>query len=148
MNPQDLPKGPGAEANDLAGKKPLNVAGVYRHEAAGKEVIIMPDPKLGTSAGDALVRMGFHWIAPPPTRQALTDMQNAQAKQDAQNEKKGIPAPTPVTPGEQDVIFNGTSRDTGGPGDTELALAAENQVLKDKLAALENPPEETNEEGK
>lgn len=136
MNPQDLPKGPSGEIASLDGKKPSNPAGVYRHEAAGKEIIVMPDPT-STAQQDALVRLGFVWVAEPPTRQQLAEMQAKQLASDLADEAAGK-VPTPyLVPGEQETVFNGTVTDSGGQGDALAAKDEEIRLLNEKLSALE-----------
>lgn len=133
MNPQDLPKGPGSgEMASLDGRKPVNAPGVYRHEAAGKEIIVMPDIK-STALQDALVRQGWVKIAEAPSRQDLLKMQAAQAKADAKAEKDGVD-PTAIqslAPEADKVVYNGTATDVNA----QLAAALERATNAE--AALE-----------
>jgi hypothetical protein len=135
MNPQDLPKGPGSgEMADLAGRKPMNEAGVYRHEAAGKEIIVLPDSK-STAQQDALVRMGFVRVADAPTMVELRDMQAAQVAKDIEDEKDGILPALPVAPS-QSVIYNGSVTDTGGAASAQSQIDAANARAAEAEAAL------------
>lgn len=141
MNPQDLPKNQSAEMASLDGKKPQNPAGVYRHEAAGKEIIILPDPST-TAQQDAVVRLGFVWVGPPPTQLELRAMQQAQLKQDLEDEKNGVLPEIYAVPGTQEQVFNGTVTDTSGPGEALAAKDAEIarlQTLLDQAAAPAAP---------
>lgn len=88
MNPDNIPKGAGQLETPGDGR-PINQAGVYRHEASGAEVIIMPDAK-STGQQDALVRMGFVWLSDAPSRVELDAMQKAQKAKDEENAKNGI----------------------------------------------------------
>lgn len=129
MNPQNLPKGPSIESDGMSGQaKPANLPGVYRHPQAGKEVIVLPDP-ISRAQQDALVRLGFEWVGEAPSRVDLLKMQDAQAKKDAADEKKGITAPGSyeVNNDPNREVFNGTATDT----DAELIAA------RAKVAALE-----------
>ncbi len=111
---------------------------------------------------DALVRMGYVHVAPPPTRQEIAEMQAKQLAQDLEDEKNGVVAAPYLVPGEQKVVLNGTATDKGGPGDELLAAQEEARMLREKLAALEaltgaeaespqddtQAEDQTNEEGK
>lgn len=83
---QDLPKGPSAERSN----GPVNSPGIYELKTNDgvKRLITSPGVE-GSVQADALVRVGFKWTAPVPSREELLATQKAQAAKDA-------PAPKPV----------------------------------------------------
>lgn len=91
MNPQNLPKGAGAAETSGSGK-PANAPGLYRHEASGKEAILMPDPK-STAQADAFTRAGYVRVGDAPTSAELQKMQQDQAAKTVA-EEKDTPAST------------------------------------------------------
>ncbi len=124
----ELPKEQGPEQS-LPGK-PVNQPGVYEHKAAsavqGKPVrlIVLPDATTNAQA-DALVRMGYEWVGPPPSRVEIAQMQADQLKADQEAEAAGVD-PTAVqqnAPDPDAVIFNGSS-DRQGAADKAAALNA------------------------
>jgi len=125
----ELPKGPGAAEQSAVANKP----GVYRHPASRARVIILPDSQ-STAQSDAVVRLGYEWIAPPPTRQELAVSQAAQAARDAADEEAGKVGAPYLVPGTQEVVYNGTATDVGGPGDALAIKDAEIASLKAQLS--------------
>ncbi len=147
--------------NEATPGRVANLPGVYRHQGAGVELIVMPDPTT-TAKQDALVRMGYTYVGPPPTREEVAKMQADQLAKDLEDEKNGVVAAPYAVPGEQEVIFNGSVTDKGGPADELASAQAERDMLREKVTALEaltgaeaeSPKEDqaaaeqTNEEGR
>jgi hypothetical protein len=77
---QELPKGPGAERSNGSANPP----GIYHLENGAQ--IITASGSEGASQADALVRVGFKYAAPVPSRQELLEMQKAQAAKEAPKE--------------------------------------------------------------
>ncbi len=84
------------DALETTPNRPTNEPGVYRHEASGKEMIVMPDAQ-STAQQDALVHMGFTRIAPPPSRAELLARQEDQAKADAAPKSAPVESVAPVS---------------------------------------------------
>ena len=133
MDTQTLPKYQAAEAN--GNKKPRNLPGVYRHEAAGKEVITVADPNDGSIQADALVRVGYHRIGDVPSRVELAKRREAQLKKDEAAEKSGTPTVEDAPAG---VILNGTTTQSAAEL-KEAKEKAETELAETKatLAALQ-----------
>src|SRR5665213_3067055 len=118
MDNSKLPKGQSSEGN--GGGKPRNLPGIYRHEAAGKEIITVADQNDGTIQADALVRVGYHRIGDVPSRIELNAMRDAQLKKDEEAAKVG----KTLTETEQTkVIPNGTTQKSVTDLEEELATA-------------------------
>lgn len=88
MDPSLLPKGAGA-GETVGNHKPANEPGIYKHEASGAVLTIMPDAQ-STGQQDAAVRLGYVKVAEPPTRAELTKAQRTQA---AADHKAGLDQP-------------------------------------------------------
>jgi 2-methylisocitrate lyase-like PEP mutase family enzyme len=115
MDSTKLSKG---QSNEVSGsRKPRNLPGIYRHEAAGKEITTVADPNDGSIQADALVRVGYHRVGDVPTRAAMNASREAAEK----------------------LVFNGTS----DPSLNEIKEAkekaeAELASTKATLAALQD----------
>ena len=133
MDTQTLPKYQAAEGN--GNKKPKNLPGVYRHEAAGKEVITVADSNDGSIQADALVRVGYHRIGDVPSRTELAKRREAQLKKDEAAEKSGTPVVEDAPTGE---ILNGTTTQSAAAL-KEAKEKAETELAETKatLAALQ-----------
>ena len=132
MDNSKLPKGQSSEEN--GSRKPRNLPGIYRHEAAGKELITSADPNDGSIQADALVRVGYHRIGDVPSRVEINKMREAQLEKDKEAVKAGRPAGFPEFE-EEDRIFNGTT----SPSTNELIEAKEKaeKELAETKATLE-----------
>lgn len=111
--------------------KASNAPGVYEHKPTGKRLIVLPDPTTNAQA-DALVRMGFELVGPPPTPLELRKMQNDQVEAD-----KLAPADT-LAVLQTDVvapIYNGSS-DRMSAADKDSALKAATARAEAAEAAL------------
>lgn len=124
----ELSKGQSAESN--GNKRPINLPGIYRHEAAGKEIITVADMNDGSVQADALVRVGFHRVGDMPSKQEMKKMlderHKAEEKLHAPNEAaKADDAP------DNDARFNGTTT----PSTDEL-VEAKIQAERERDEAL------------
>ena len=126
MDNSKLPKGQSGESNGQG--KPRNLPGIYRHEAAGKEIITVADQNDGSIQADALVRVGYHRIGDVPSRIELNAMRDAQLKKDEEAAKAGK---TSTEPEQTTVVPNGTTQKSA----TELQ--EELDATKATLSALQ-----------
>ena len=133
MDNSKLPKNQSHELN--GNRHPRNLPGVYRHEAAGKEIITSADPNDGAVQADALVRVGYHRISDVPPQAEIKKALDARHAAEAKAAAEGKSPETSVPPAEP---INGTT----SPSVTTLeeekqALAAELAETKATLAALQ-----------
>ncbi len=130
MDASTLPKGQSSE--ETPGRK-QNMPGVYRHEAAGKEVITTADPNDGVIQADALVRLGYRRVGDVPSRKQLHEMRAKQLAKDLADLKAGK-----ILEGELgEFVENGTAT----PSVTDLKAQLEAQrtarlQAEEALAAL------------
>lgn len=83
MDANQLPKG---QASEKSGDgRPENQPGIYRHKAAGVELITQPGAD-GVIQADALVRVGYERVGDVPSRLTLLEMQKAQLVKDKAEE--------------------------------------------------------------
>lgn len=137
MDASQLPKGQSVE-KDGSGR-PRNLPGVYRHKAAGKEIITSADESDGTIQADALVRVGYTRVADVPSRVELQKMRDAQAKKDEANAKANV---TEVAD-EPDVKHNGTTTRSAAEVEAELAeTKATLEALKAGIAKQTPEPKQ------
>lgn len=120
MDNSKLPKGQSQENNGSG--KPKNLPGIYRHEAAGKEVITHADPNDGSIQADALVRVGYHRVGDVPNRTEMHAMQEKRHKAEEEAAKKG-------------KTVEGEDLPTGPVNGTTTLSVTELQEAKDKALA-------------
>ena len=125
MDASQLPKG---QSSENTPGRPKNEPGVWRHKAAGVELITAPGND-GTIQADALKRVGYERVGDVPSRTEILAMQKAQLEKDKTD--PGDPA-NPGTGG----IHNGTV--TRSAKEVEAELAETKATLAALKAGLEN----------